>query len=244
VIFPAGVDKKASGIYSITCLNNGKCYVGSAVSLRGRFATHLSYLKKGIHHGVRLQNAWTKHGAGRFLYEILELVPDKADLIHREQMHIDLLGAAGIWGYNTAPRAGSMLGFKFSEASRAKMSAKRKVLGISEATQAAARLAWPGRKHTEATLEKQRLAKQGKPVCQSAHDAALAANTGHHRRHSPETRAKISAAHMGKAIPETTKAALIKATKGVKWTPERIAKRTATLQANRAAALAQQLKAA
>lgn len=109
-------------------------------------------------------------------------------------------------------------------------------MGPNEALQAAARLFWTGRKHTEAALANMRAAKKDKLFPQSAHDAALVANLGHHRRHSVETRAKIAAKAMGREMSAANRAALVKSFKGVKWTPERIAKRVATFHANRAAA--------
>jgi len=235
MVFPPNMPRKASGIYAITCLSNGKCYVGSATNLRGRLNAHLHVLRKGKHRGPRLQNAWDKHGGNAFFYEILEIVSDKALLVQREQLHIDLLGAAGVWGYNTAPHAGSMLGFKMSTATRAQMSAAHKAKGLNEALQAAARLFWRGRKHTQAALANMRAAQQGKGFPKTAHEAARVANLGHHRRHSPETRAKMAAKATGRIVSAETRAKLGTGAKGVKWTPERTAKRVATLRANREA---------
>lgn len=236
MFFPRGAARKASGIYAITCLANGKCYVGSAIKLRQRFDQHISQLRDGTHHGVRMQRAWKKYGADAFLYEVLEYVADPAVLIEREQLHIDLLGAYGPWGYNSTPRAGSMAGFSHSAETRARMSTVHKAKGLNEALQAAARLVWTGRKHTDEALANMRKAKAGKPVAQAALDAARAANLGHHRRHSAETRAKMAAKAIGRVNTESQRAAASKAHKGVKWTPERTAKRIATLQANQALA--------
>ena len=233
--FPGTLAKGTSGIYAITCLSNGKCYVGSAVNLRGRFAQHMSQLGRGNHHGVRLQRAWAKYGPDAFLYEVLEVVPAKADLIAREQLHIDLLGAAGEWGYNTAPSAGSMAGFRMSVETRAKMSATRKAIGLLPAFQEAAKAVWLGRKHTPEAIAKMKEAKAGTSFPAKAHAAALAANIGHNRAHSEATKAKISAATKGRTNSEKNRAGVSRAHKGVKWTPERIAKRIATLKANREA---------
>lgn len=85
MLFPPDVNGRCSGIYLITCLVNGKVYVGSAKKLRARFNVHINDLRNNIHHGVVLQRAWNKYGVDNFSYELLEYVLDKADLVKREQ---------------------------------------------------------------------------------------------------------------------------------------------------------------
>ncbi len=116
---------KNSGIYKIQNQVNGKVYVGSAVNFRQRFFSHLSELRRGIHHSPKLQQAWLKHGENAFKFEIIEKVSNKEDLIKREQYWIDNLKAANRDNYNISPTAYSMLGFKQSEESKKKISESR-----------------------------------------------------------------------------------------------------------------------
>ena len=59
-----------SGIYSITCIENGKRYIGQSVDIQKRWATHSCALRNGTHVNVHLQRAWDKGNTFRF--EILE----------------------------------------------------------------------------------------------------------------------------------------------------------------------------
>ena len=119
------------------------------------------------------------------------------------------------------------------------MSAKKKGIAPPPQCMEAGRKAWVGRAHSAEAKAKMSAAKKGKPLSQAAWDAARAVNLGHNRRLSAETKAKISAATKGRTNSDRNRAAVSAATKGVKWTPERIAKRTATLKRNREAAMAE-----
>lgn len=63
---------RASGVYEIRCLANGKFYIGSAVNLRERWQRHLITLRRGEHHNFYLQQAWNKHGEEQFTFSVLE----------------------------------------------------------------------------------------------------------------------------------------------------------------------------
>ena len=115
------MDVEASGIYQIRNIENDKRYVGSAKCFRLRWNAHRANLAKGLHHSPHLQYSWNKHGPSRFAFEILEFCA-KQDLIQREQFWIDSLNPE----FNVCQVAGSTLGFKFSEETKAKISAKAK----------------------------------------------------------------------------------------------------------------------
>lgn len=111
------------GIYSIENKINGKTYIGSSVNLKRRLACHLVLLSTNRHPNQKLQRSWDKHGSENFKIEILEyLHPTKEILLAREQYWIDLLNVVAT-GYNISPTAGSSLGTKFTEETRAKMRA-------------------------------------------------------------------------------------------------------------------------
>lgn len=160
-----------SGIYAIRNKINGKQYIGSAVNFYNRFKEHRSKLRRGLHHSKKLQNAWVKYGADAFELVVLEVVPNKADLLLREQHWLDLHDIANT-GYNASPTAGSILGAKASAQTRTKMSeTQRRISPQLFANRSAAQ---KGRKFSE------------------EHKAKIAAAmTG--KRHSDEVRAKMSA---------------------------------------------------
>lgn len=129
-----------SGVYIITNTMNGKVYVGSAVSVRGRLQFHRSCLRRCKHENHHLQRAWNKYGEKKFRLETIEEC-SLSILREREQYWMDTLGAAdSATGYNINPVAGGggMEGRKHTEASRKKMSASRKGQDTSAATAAAA----------------------------------------------------------------------------------------------------------
>jgi group I intron endonuclease len=71
-----------------------------------------------------------------FIFVVLEKVPDKWDLLNREQVWIDALNAVTD-GYNCTPTAGSCLGNIHPPETRAKISAKKRGIKLSAAHRAA-----------------------------------------------------------------------------------------------------------
>lgn len=112
----------ASGIYKITNLVNGKCYVGSSVNIKVRFYTHKSQLKHNKHDNRHLQAAYNKYGVNSFQYETLEeCARDKQALEEREQYYMDTFQAYHEnHGYNLAPRAYICIGVKHTAEAIAK----------------------------------------------------------------------------------------------------------------------------
>lgn len=167
---------KRTAVYSITNTVNGKVYVGSALSLRGRLLYHRSCLRRGCHDNRYLQHAWNKCGERHFQFAVLEFC-DPRDLLNHEQYWIDNLDTTDRRkGYNICPVAGSvMTGRTHTAESRAKMSVQRKGIQPVKATAAAAK------------------ANKGKKRPDSVRAKIAAGNKGQTR--SEETRAKIKANH-------------------------------------------------
>jgi group I intron endonuclease len=109
-----------SGIYKITNKVTDKVYVGSAIYIKNRWATHLSLLRAGTHSNKYLQASWIKHTEINFKFEIIEMC-EKEKLIEREQFYIDLYDCVSPKGYNLLSIAGSPLGFKHSEETKQTM---------------------------------------------------------------------------------------------------------------------------
>lgn len=106
-----------TGVYCIRNVKNGKRYVGSTAreGFLQRRKDHLKNLDRGVHCNRHLRYAWNKYGSGAFIFQILERCPpDKC--IECEQCWIDYFDSANPKkGYNLAPTAGSMLGYKHTE---------------------------------------------------------------------------------------------------------------------------------
>ena len=107
------------GIYMITCVANGRRYVGSAYwSIRRRKNVHWSCLRKG--RGNRhIQACWSKYGEESFVCTVLELCPREL-CIEREQFWMDKLKPE----LNVLPTAGSNAGCRQTPESVAKRAAK------------------------------------------------------------------------------------------------------------------------
>lgn len=80
---------KASGIYQIQSITNGKRYVGSALYLKRRKKVHCRVLKDK-RHNMHLQNHFNKYGIEDLVFGIIEFCP-KEKLFEREQYWIDKL---------------------------------------------------------------------------------------------------------------------------------------------------------
>jgi group I intron endonuclease len=102
------MNKKA--IYQIKNIINNKIYIGSSVSFTNRKQEHFRDLFLNKHHCIALQRAYNKYGLENFVFEVIELVENKNNLIKREQFYIDTLNPE----YNSSRIAGSCLGIKHS----------------------------------------------------------------------------------------------------------------------------------
>ena len=203
--------KHASGVYIIRNSVNGKVYVGSAANFWKRYQKHANNLKNQNHHCAPLQRFAAKYGADKLRFEVLELTQlEKQALIECEQKWIDCLRCCDREsGFNLAPVAGSTLGVKHSEESRAARVGKR----LSEETKRRLSEAHKGKSQkpfTEEQRERQRAAvsaaaklKKGRPATprtteqrEQQRAAVVAANTG--RKMPPESVRKSAEARRGK----------------------------------------------
>jgi len=189
---------EGSGIYRITCIITGKFYIGSTKELRKRYQNHFGELQRKTHNNRKLQHAFNKHGINAFTFEVIELVLP-AFLLEREQYWLDKLQPFGTKGFNIDRFAGSTrLGYTFSPESREKMR-------ISHMGQVSPNR---GKKASPETRAKQSAAKKGKPSVDF----------------TPEVRAKISAANLGREVTPETRAKLRVASTGRKHSKEARAK--------------------
>ena len=170
-----------TGIYAIRNVDSGKVYIGSAVNFDARWRIHLHHLRKHTHHCSRLQNAWDKYGSEAFVFEKL-LVCSSENLIAYEQALIDIYKASDReFGFNSAHKAGSMLGYKHTAETKEKIKEKRATQVFSEETRAIWSKNRTGRKMPEWFGEFTRQHKTG-------------------TKHSEVTRATISAKGIGRPV--------------------------------------------
>lgn len=111
-----------SGVYCWTNQLNGRRYVGSSVNLARRFTDYfkINYISDEKYN-MLINKALLKHGYANFTVEILEYC--ELDMLRsREQHFLDLLEPE----YNMLKTAGSLLGFKHSEETIAKLKARFK----------------------------------------------------------------------------------------------------------------------
>ena len=141
-----------SGIYQIKNVVSGRVYIGQAVDVHKRWIVHLHHLRAGTHHCSPLQRSWKKHGESNFEFSVVENVkPD--DLTAREQFHMDANKShVSNGGFNLAPAADSALGVKYSDESKARMSAAQKGKIFSKETRAKIAASLTGNKALPSTV--------------------------------------------------------------------------------------------
>lgn len=151
----------AAGIYKILNVITQKFYIGSAINIKDRWRIHKIFLKANNHDNSYLQKSWNKYGENAFWFLIIEVVEDKTKLIEREQHWMDKTQCCNRKiGYNILPFAGSVLGYKHSEETKAKFRKIKSNVSIETRTKMAK--AKIGKTHTEEHNRKIALAGIGK----------------------------------------------------------------------------------
>lgn len=242
-----------SGVYIIRHIQTKKVYVGSSFDVKRRHQQHIADLRGNHHKNAKLQRAWNKYGESAFEILVIEYVENRGDLITREQYWIDNLEAAGRGNYNIAPKAGSVIGYRHTEETKALLSKKGRGRKLSPAVKALLIECNRNREHSQESRAKRSLLHKGKLVSQETREKQSNAMKG--KPKSPEHRAKIAASKTGSKATEQARANMSAAQKkmsvrkphsaetrakiaaaqiGRKLTPEAIANRTASRARNKA----------
>lgn len=138
-------------VYAIECAD-GRVYVGGSVGVSARLRLHRSNLNRGKHNNRLLQAAWSEMGEDAFTFSVLGVVtPD--NLLSAEQRHMDAISQSRAM-FNLSPTAGSLSGLKFSEESRARVSAANKRRVVTSATKAKLSACKSGERHPSAKLRR------------------------------------------------------------------------------------------
>lgn len=201
------METRITGVYAITCLRNGRKYVGSSrTDIRERFYRHRYRLRAGKHHIAAMQLDWNEYGEDAFEFRVI-LACDPAKRFAAEQAAIDEAIGAGL-SYNPSPTAETARGYKLTPDQRAAMSAGLTGRTVSDETRRkigdANRANWAEREITPEVRE--RMAAMGRK--------------GKGRPTPPEVREKMSAAQKGRQFSEEHRANLSVAKKGRKRTGE------------------------
>lgn len=121
----------------IYCAASGNAYVGSSASVYYRLHAHRSRLNAGTHTTVHLQHAYSLYGEEQFRFLLLDRWDNSRELtqqalVDRENHYlVDTVERAKLYNTVIPATIGRGLGFKNSDASRAKMRAtwQKKVEG-------------------------------------------------------------------------------------------------------------------
>lgn len=118
-------------IYAITHIPTGNKYVGKSVNVAIRWREHFRALSSGKAN-PNFQAAWDSDGPAAFLFHVLEVVEDSADLTKREQYWLENLIAGHDGHFNLCPNAGTTRGRVTTEATRERMRGPRTYLRRSK----------------------------------------------------------------------------------------------------------------
>lgn len=186
------------GIYRIIS-PSGRVYIGQSRDIMKRFT---AYKRHSCKNQKKLYASLKLHGSISHRFEIIHTLPNdiKQNIIDEyEQLYMDQYRECGFEILNLAPTAGgTMLGFKFSQESKNKMSAKQKGKTISNEQRAAITKANSERKIKDSTREKISAARTGKATRPKGY------------KHTIESCNKISDSKVGKRRKPFTEETLLK----------------------------------
>ena len=100
---------KPAGVFQVRNSLSGKVLLGSSLNLEGPLNAHKYMLTIGKHRNEAPQEDWNRLGAGKFVFEILEVVKVTDDLDFNlldeltliEQIYLEKIQPIGERSYNT-----------------------------------------------------------------------------------------------------------------------------------------------
>lgn len=204
---------KLSGIYKIQSFKKPeRCYIGSSQNIPGRWKKHLNELRRGDHNNGRLQNHFNKYGETDLNFSIL-LACDVDDLIMHEQFFIDSYNPF----FNICKIAGSSLGVKrgpLSEEHRLKISQFQRGKIVSIETRIKKSIALKGKNTWSKGM------KRSEEYCEHLSEIKKGNTNMLGKKHSAETRERMSEAAKGKIFSEEARRKMSERKKGGTLSPE------------------------
>lgn len=204
--FPFRRFHKVCGVYVAIHRESGMTYVGSSVNIRNRLRSHIWDAARGSKRCFH--SALREFGVTAFDFEcVKECSPH--ELLEWERIHIALLGAATLDGFNTLrnpskTRAGTACsdvtkrriseaqkGRQFTDEQRRKMSESHRGVPLTEETRAKMSAARKGRKISPEHIEILRRSNTNRVVSKETREKMRQLATG--RKCSEEAKRKISA---------------------------------------------------
>lgn len=173
------------GVYAIKCIPNGRIYIGSSKNIEVRRKRHLSDLMARRHTSRHMQSSFDKYSADNFLFTVLYFSNIEVERLQQETRFISIISPSIL--FNSAPVAGTTLGYKHTPETRNLMSAQR-----------------TGKPLTNAQKIALSRSRHGKPKSRLHKQALSVAQTG--KRHSDETIEKIRQRKL--SVSEETRAKL------------------------------------
>lgn len=223
-----------AGIYKLTCINNGKIYIGKSTNLRRRLNSHKNSPNKLIDKYF-LQNAIAKYGWDSFNVDILEIVEnfdklkDNDALLKREEFYIELFDSTNKdRGYNLCKSSCDRTGLILSEETKIKMKQSRVGRILSDEHKKNIGNASRGRLHSKETKDKMSESRLGKKQSEETKEKRRLSSIGRlhsdetkekmrkpksdefkekmrNRKHTEDSKEKIRQAKLGKPLPEEHK---------------------------------------
>lgn len=173
---------RQSGIYLITCLVNGKRYVGQSQNIQSRWN---DYLRKDRNPHSAIGRAFRKYGRDNFSFDVIEFAPVEM-LDELETFYISIANSITPNGYNVAPIGGSNRGVRYGEEVTKPLSQRMKLLW-SDAEFRSKRVARHNSEEVRNTIS-----QRTKEACASPLAKARRAAATKQRMALPEVKAKHS----------------------------------------------------
>lgn len=188
------------GIYKIENTKNGKFYIGSTVNFHKRKLSHFRQLRKNIHHSIYLQRAFNKYGEDVFKFTIIE---ECENTLEREQEFLNKLDYSKSYNVSRSASGGDLCSHHPNSVQikeKARMNLRKAPLRSPPKKELNGR--WKGgcsvSKCSSCSIEIKGYAKMCSECYFKSRDISKDKNPFYGKKHSKESRKKISISHLGK----------------------------------------------
>lgn len=205
---------KKIGVYMILNTQTNECYIGSSMFLKRRIADHFRWLKSNSHFNENLQNSYNKYNKDAFEVKELELFEDisRKDLYEKEDHYI------GLYKEKLFNIMDSSILSKYNKNRDVTQDLKHKISNglkkfYKENPDAVKELSKRSKGKSPSIKTRMLISEKSKKnwLNPEFRKTVIEKNTG--KKHSEETKAKMSAAHIGKKFSEESKVKMSLASK-------------------------------